>query len=414
MAAAVQWGKGGTDPVASSPIQDSCTDSHPKLEALYDTSADLCRAGLLAFSATTVARMRLPGVHDTSMPRGTLACLVAATAWWCSLLAVAAATDTTPPVQVQLRTPWHAPPLLYEILEAAHTEEPAAFFPLLSHLLDPNASSSSNGKFLSDTSSSSDRDIYEAAMRVMDEQSLLVEAGARSNWDLSLALHAESTKVVAFWQMYATVGLEARQGDESQGCGSWVDLAGQTICSAKELEQAAQAHSGDERQQPLPALTALDHTFLPHLSGSEDIPVAILYADPYSRNTWELHTQLMGLASKASPSLQYVLRWKPSTREGDRTLSGYGAALDLKKVDYLVIDDRRLVDTAAARHTDDPSAQQGDAPTDNQEREDRSWMDKQLKATDETSSQSMGTLAPEELSGEFSAVMRPRLYDLKP
>lgn len=44
------------------------------------------------------------------------------------------------------------------------------------------------------------------------------------------------------------------------------------------------------------------------------------------------------------PRLQFVLRWKPSAAahaaQTKLVLSGYGAALDIKKSDYLAIDDR--------------------------------------------------------------------------
>ena len=52
------------------------------------------------------------------------------------------------------------------------------------------------------------------------------------------------------------------------------------------------------------------------------------------------------------PRIQFALRWKPSTRAQKTceklVLSGYGAMLDIKKSDYLAIDDRVTGSTAAA------------------------------------------------------------------
>jgi UDP-glucose:glycoprotein glucosyltransferase len=54
------------------------------------------------------------------------------------------------------------------------------------------------------------------------------------------------------------------------------------------------------------------------------------------------------LASKPTPQVEYVVRYiPPATRtdalngsENGNYLSGYGVALDLKKMDYLAVDDR--------------------------------------------------------------------------
>ena len=64
-----------------------------------------------------------------------------------------------------------------------------------------------------------------------------------------------------------------------------------------------------------------------------------------------MHDILTSLASGASPRIEYVFRHAPPpSRLSDGTaanieqkktyLSGYGVALDLKKTDYLAVDDR--------------------------------------------------------------------------
>jgi UDP-glucose:glycoprotein glucosyltransferase len=70
---------------------------------------------------------------------------------------------------------------------------------------------------------------------------------------------------------------------------------------------------------------------------------AVLYASFNSQNFRDLHSHLFYLANTPSPRLEYVLRYvAPKDRDvEDRTyLSGYGVALDLKKMDYLALDDR--------------------------------------------------------------------------
>lgn len=70
---------------------------------------------------------------------------------------------------------------------------------------------------------------------------------------------------------------------------------------------------------------------------------AILYASPSSGNFRALHSYLYQLSSGSAPKVEYVLRYIPEAGEQkDKSyLSGWGVALDLKKMDYLALDDRR-------------------------------------------------------------------------
>ena len=71
--------------------------------------------------------------------------------------------------------------------------------------------------------------------------------------------------------------------------------------------------------------------------------VAILYASLESPNFRELHSYLYNAARSPSPHVTYIFRpIPPAARDpAIRThLSGYGVALDLKKMDYLAVDDR--------------------------------------------------------------------------
>jgi UDP-glucose:glycoprotein glucosyltransferase len=68
---------------------------------------------------------------------------------------------------------------------------------------------------------------------------------------------------------------------------------------------------------------------------------AILYGSLTSPNFRDLHEYLLSIASKPFPHLEYIFRHIPPTiSSGQSYLSGYGVALDLKKTDYLAVDDR--------------------------------------------------------------------------
>jgi UDP-glucose:glycoprotein glucosyltransferase len=101
-----------------------------------------------------------------------------------------------------------------------------------------------------------------------------------------------------------------------------------------------------------PKLLTFDHIH-PAQALSPPTHTAILYASLSSKNFRGLHNYLLSLASKPVPQIEYVLRHiPPATRTRDTTtnatiqkvdgnyLSGYGVALDMKKMDYLAVDDR--------------------------------------------------------------------------
>lgn len=106
-----------------------------------------------------------------------------------------------------------------------------------------------------------------------------------------------------------------------------------------------------------PPVLSFDHIH-PNPARTLDRPsrTAIFYADLTSPNFRELHSYLFALAEKPSPSTEYIFRHIPP-KSAEATpprsfLSGYGVALDLKKMDYLAVDDRNIgrrvdVDTSA-------------------------------------------------------------------
>jgi len=69
---------------------------------------------------------------------------------------------------------------------------------------------------------------------------------------------------------------------------------------------------------------------------------AILYASLQSSNFRELHSHLLWLSSGPAPRMQYIFRPIPPKESVNEKshLSGYGVTLDLKKMDYLALDDR--------------------------------------------------------------------------
>ncbi|KAJ7909648.1 glycosyltransferase family 24 protein [Mycena leptocephala] len=144
--------------------------------------------------------------------------------------------------------------------------------------------------------------------------------------EMNLGLHAATPKIEAFYHHYVT-----HTRIQSAGLGS--------------IETIDPANSSFDNSASFvrPKLLAFDHV-LPSPARTLDRPsrTAILYASLSSTNFRELHSYLFALADKPSPSIEYIFRHLPETTDPDSRnfLSGYGVSLDLKKMDYLAVDDR--------------------------------------------------------------------------
>ncbi|KAF7983169.1 hypothetical protein HWV62_23402 [Athelia sp. TMB] len=250
-------------------------------------------------------------------------------------------TNASPPVKVSLRSSWAAPPLLLEIIESAAAEKPSIFFPLLDALTDPL-----NHPHPAPTSPEA---IYAYGLAGAKAE-LSDEPGAFDSAVKSLALHTATPKIEAFYSWYKDNGLDTRIG-EREGCGSWVDWYGEIVCDLETLlryaghetlDSADPAWSPQSEHQP--KSLSFDHVYP---SPSQMVPkprhTAILYASLSSANFRDLHTHLYKLSAGPAPRIEYVLRYIPEAgqQKSKTYLSGWGVTLDLKKMDYLALDDRR-------------------------------------------------------------------------
>ncbi|GAA5851766.1 hypothetical protein JCM9279_004400 [Rhodotorula babjevae] len=206
--------------------------------------------------------------------------------------------------------------------------------------------------------------LLEGMRRVWEEREAEVGAMAGAAGEMATAATAEP----------------ASDADEAApSCESWIDVRGARACSEDEFWAILGLEQKDKSSpielpdhldsQPRPRLYPFDHV-TPRVAA---LPRFVLYASPTSPTFPQLFTFLFSLsnpkpptqsnpkaqppaltgapsptvpppARSYAPRLQLVLRWKPSTKarleQKKLVLGGYGAALDIKKSDYLVIDDR--------------------------------------------------------------------------
>ncbi|KAI0367405.1 glycosyltransferase family 24 protein [Pilatotrama ljubarskyi] len=247
-----------------------------------------------------------------------------------------------PSVNVHLRTSWPAASTLLESIEAVTIEEPDAFFPLLHAVTDPDVFPLPSER---STPAAIHRHVLETALAL----ELLAEPGAYASAEMHVALHSASPKLEAFFQYYNDH--HQTQGERAAECDSWVDWYGQVVCDVDTLAHLVRTEAIDSPEaaanHTVPAalkLLPFDHV-LPDPARLPSVPprTAILYASLESPNFRALHSYLYDAARRRSPHISYVFRPVPPTDRDPavRTyLTGYGVALDLKKTDYLAVDDR--------------------------------------------------------------------------
>jgi UDP-glucose:glycoprotein glucosyltransferase len=112
-------------------------------------------------------------------------------------------------------------------------------------------------------------------------------------------------------------------------CPVWVYIDGHQYCSPA-LERA---------QQPVDAQHADDILPFDRILGPEDTVTSVLYADITHPLFAEFHQVVAQTARDGRSS--YRVRYRPSEKRASPVaLSGYGVELNLKRTDYIVIDDR--------------------------------------------------------------------------
>lgn len=298
--------------------------------------------------------------------------LLLAGAW---LIFAVLTTAQDVPVRVRLQHPWHRAPgtdvraaHLLEMLEAAHAVWPRRSADLISAVWSTQEGvarrlGGADASALGDVARKAHAQqlygaveaLLEAHLNKQEQRTASAVRDAMDEWRMAVAQHAYAPRVEAFYQLYNT-SRELKSAAPT-ACSSWVHYAGNAYCTADELREAVAAdrkHGHGAGAAWRPELLRIDHVVAPHVhAGVDAVRTAVLYADPFDASTGALHAALLTLANEpGSVPLRYVLRWRPTpaaaSNEGQAPaaapgyLGGYAATLHLKKVDYLVIDDRHL------------------------------------------------------------------------
>ena len=183
-------------------------------------------------------------------------------------------------------------------------------------------------------------------------------------------MHAATPRLAASAEHYdlRVTDVSGPTASSGEDCASWVDWYGQIVCDADSLLRLANAAPAENPDVSLkkPRRFPFDHVYSVRPRLDEPPYTAIHYADPTASSFAPLHAALLGL----QPKVEYVIRWARGTGEqkaGELSsyLSGYGVALDLKKMDYLVLDDRNQGGAAGPGSSDISAPSGGHADNEN-------------------------------------------------
>lgn len=217
-----------------------------------------------------------------------------------------------------MKAAFPSPPYLIELLETAAQENASSYFPLLDRIAD--------GYFVESTT---DKDLYESFLSLLQEDGHITSPESLSTFKLALSTRSAAPRIEAHYQYYQTGVEPTLQGDQ-EGCDAWVVWNGQQHCLPSLDPGQARGHVSDRKERDLPFDVPLG-----------DGPSCILYADITSPRFAPFH---MVLSEKArNRECTYKLRHRRLSYESLEALpvSGYGVELQLKRTDYIVIDDRK-------------------------------------------------------------------------
>ncbi|KAF2848212.1 glycosyltransferase family 24 protein [Plenodomus tracheiphilus IPT5] len=224
----------------------------------------------------------------------------------------------SPSINVALRAAFNPAPYLVELLETAAEENATAYYPILDRV--------SQGYF---DEKNTEQDLYTAFVELLRSDRHITEPEALASFDFALSVRSAAPRIEAHYQFYKTSVEPSLAAEQTKDCEIWVSFHGKQYCSPHLEEPFGDIKS--ERTYELP--------FDRILGNSSALP-AILYTDITVPRFKKWHKTLSETARQGKTS--YRVRHKPSLKapESPLVVNGYGVELQLKRTDYIVIDDR--------------------------------------------------------------------------
>lgn len=143
-------------------------------------------------------------------------------------------------------------------------------------------------------------------------------------------MRTSTPRIEAHYQFYHTAVELALKNEQESQCPIWIHFDGKQYCSATLDQPHALINEAS-----LPRELQFDRVL-----GDHDAPASILYTDITSELFGHFHKILADTARRGKSS--YRIRYRRSSQVAAKPLiiPGYGVELQLKRTDYIVIDDR--------------------------------------------------------------------------
>lgn len=204
--------------------------------------------------------------------------------------------------------------------ETAAEENATAYFPLLDRI--------SEG-YLDDLDT--EKQLYDKFVETLKDDGHITDPETLASFNLALSVRSAAPRIEAHYQFYKTSVEPSLEAEQVKDCQLWVSLGGQQYCTP-DRDGEPMGGIKNERTYELP--------FDRILGNSSALPT-IVYADITAPQFKNFHKTISQTAKEGKTS--YRVRHKPSLKAPNTPLvvNGYGVELQLKRTDYIVIDDRQ-------------------------------------------------------------------------
>ncbi|KAF3031735.1 hypothetical protein E8E12_002161 [Didymella heteroderae] len=224
-------------------------------------------------------------------------------------------------INVALQASFAPAPYLVELLETAAEENTTAYFPLLDRIAEG---------WLDELDT--EKQLYDKFVEILQSDGHITDPETLASFNLALSVRSAAPRIEAHYQFYKTSVEPSLESEQGKNCQLWVSLNGQQYCTPHLDDGEPLGSIKNERTNELP--------FDRILGNSSALPT-IVYADITAPRFHKFHKTVSSTAKEGKTS--YRVRHKPSLKAPKTPLvvNGYGVALQLKRTDYIVIDDRQ-------------------------------------------------------------------------
>ena len=211
--------------------------------------------------------------------------------------------------------------MLTEYRETAADENATAYYPLLDRIAEG---------WLDDLDT--EQKLYDKFVDILQSDGHITDPETLASFNLALSVRSAAPRIQAHYQFFETSVEPSLFGDQGKSCGVFVTLNGEQYCTPDTNDGDPRGKVANEHTDELP--------FDRILGNSSALPT-IVYADITAPRFKLFHRTVSKSAREGKTS--YRVRHRPSVWASSTPLvvNGYGVALQLKRTDYIVIDDRQ-------------------------------------------------------------------------